>query len=614
MTLSQRGFLVLSLLCAALVSAIFALGLPGEFLLDDSFNIVDNSGIRLRSLAPGAIMDAAFSMQSGGVSRTLPTLTFALDYLRGNGLDPATFKTTNIAIHALTTLVLAGFLQTLLRTTGANEVRARWGALALAIAWALHPLQVSSVLYVVQRMQTLATLFVVLAMWAYFRARLAQAEGRPGRMGLILTGLLWAISLGCKEDAVMLPAYLLALELTVLRFRAADPAVARAMSRGFLVMTLAGAALYLFLVLPYFWSWEAFPGRDFTSIERVLTQGRVLCLYLWQMLVPLPAHMSFHYDWIEPSRGLLTPWTTLPALLLLAALLTAALRLRHRRPLFALGILLFFAGHFVTSNVLGLELVFEHRNHFPLIGIVLAIGDLVAVISRRLKLRAAVTVPLCTLLLAALAIATAMRAHAWSDGLGLAKMHVRIAPESGRAWQTLCVAHFERGGGAEVSNPYLDKAIDACRRGADVTPRSVANLTNVIAFKGIQGSLSQADWDEYLARIEVATMTPENTTRIWVILDQVRNGVTMDITQVVAAIDAFHDRKPFPPIESAALGYFILGHSNQPDRAYRYFENAVRTTRDPRFATGIIRDLRHEGYQQMADRLQAVTQSSPPAR
>src|SRR5690606_20760975 len=116
----------------------------------------------------------------------------------------------------------------------------------------------------------------------------------------------------------------------------------------------------------------------FSSIERLLTQGRVLCMYLWQALLPLPSHLPFYYDWLQPSRSVLQPWTTLPAWLLLFALLGMAWRLRLRRPLFALGVLLFFCGHFVTSNVIALELAFEHRNHFPLVGIVLAVGDLLA--------------------------------------------------------------------------------------------------------------------------------------------------------------------------------------------------------------------------------------------
>src|SRR5690606_41111226 len=99
--------------------------------------------------------------------------------------------------------------------------------------------------------------------------------------------------------------------------------------------------------------------------------------------IPLPGHMPFHYDWIQPSRGLLRPWTTLPAIALLLALLAAAWRMRTRWPLFSLGVLLFFAAHAITRNVIGLVLAFEHCNQFAMIGAVLAVGALLAHLGTR---------------------------------------------------------------------------------------------------------------------------------------------------------------------------------------------------------------------------------------
>lgn len=606
MTLSHRAFLLCSLLCAALAYLLFMPGLPGDFVFDDTFNIVDNGGIQLQSLEPKAVLDAAFSTQFGGTTRVLPTLTFALDYYRGDGLNPATFKTTNIAIHALTTFVLAWFLRSLLLVAGITRTRAQWAALAMAVVWAAHPLQVSSVLYIVQRMQTLATLFVMLALWSYLKARQAQMEGRPGRTGWMLTGLLWAMALGCKEDAVLLPAYALAMELTVLRFRAADPGLARKLQRGYLIVTVLGAVAYLFVVAPHYWYSEAYPGRDFSTWERLLTQPRVLAIYLWEILLPMPSHMPFYYDWLQPSRGLLQPWTTLPAIMVLLTLLASAWHVRHRRPLFALGVLLFFAGHFVTSNVLGLELAFEHRNHFPLIGIVLAVGDLLALAASRFRIRATYSVPACALLLAALASATIVRARSWDSGLDLAQTSTRLAPESARAWNTLCVAYFDLGGGPKPDNPNLDKAIAACDNGAKVADDSITSLTNIIAFKAIQGSLAEADWDRYLDQLQRVTMTSENASTIWVILNKVRNGVHLDEGHVLETIDIVNRRKPFRSIESAAIGYFILGHTQRPDLAYPYFARAVQTTTDPSFSAGIIKDLREEGYPDWASGLRAL--------
>lgn len=603
MTLQRRGFLLLSLVCAALAGLVFLPGLPGGFVFDDAFNIVENQGIRLQALNLAAVLDAAASMQFGGQTRVLPTLTFALDYFRGNGLDPATFKSTNIAIHALTTLVLAWFLRSLLLVAGTPPARARWAALAMGLAWALHPLQVSSVLYVVQRMQTLTTLFILLALWVYLKARQAQIEGRPGRTGWMLTGLLGAMAFGCKEDAVLLPAYMLALELTVLRFRAADRELALKLQRGYLLMTVIGAATFLLIIVPHFWSWSDYPGRDFSSYERLLTQGRMLCMYLWQIFLPLPSHMPFYYDWVQPSRGLLQPWTTLPALLVLLALLGSAWRLRHQRPLFALGVLLFFSGHFITSNVIGLEMAFEHRNHLPLIGIVLAAYDVLAVAMDRFRIRFAARIALAVLLFATLTGTTIFRARSWDSELQLALTSTRLAPQSARAWNALCVTYFELGGGAKPGNPNLGKAIDACSKAAALANDSITSQTNVLVFKSLQGSATKADWDGYLAQLRTVTMKAESARSIWIIINNARNGVALDENRVLEAIDVINDRVALDPTESAAMGYFILGHTGQPDRAYPFFASAVKTTTDRSFATGLVDDLRKEGRQDWAERL-----------
>jgi hypothetical protein len=613
MTLSRSGFLALSLLCAAFVCLLFLPGLPGGFVFDDVGNIVENSGIQLQSLRPEALLEAATSAQPGGHTRVLPTLTFALDYFRGNGFDPATFKITNIAIHALTTFVLAWFLRNLLLIAGVVPPRAQWAALAMAVAWAAHPLQVSSVLYVVQRMQTMATLFLLLALLSYVNARKAQMAGNSGRTSWMLAGLLWVLAIACKEDAILLPAYTLALELTVLRYRAADPTLTRKLQRGYLVMGLLGIASFLLIIVPHYWSWDAYPGRNFSSYERLLTQARVLCMYLGQILLPLPSHMPFYYDWLQPSRGLLQPWTTLPALLLLLALLALAWRLRVRRPLFALGIFLFFAGHFVTSNVIALELAFEHRNHFPLIGIVLAVGDLLVLAANRFNASIATRATTCVVVLLALAGTTAVRAASWNSGLAVAKTSTQVAPMSARAWNSLCITWFELGGGAKPYNPNLDKAIAACSKGAEVSDESIYGLTNVIAFKTIQGTITSADWDRYLQQLQRVPMTAVNAAAIWVILNKARDGMPVDGDRMFEAIDITNRRRPFGAIESAAIGYFIIGHTQQPERAYPYFASAVQTAKDPSFAKGIVEELNKEGRKDMASKLEAIAEQRDKA-
>src|SRR5690606_31569434 len=120
---------------------------PGEFVFDDIPNIVNNESIKLTRLDPASLLDVIATPQVSGSMRGLPTLTFALDYWRAGGADPATFKTTNIALHVLTTFALAWFFRSLLLLVGTTRRKAFWLAPAMALAWAAHPLQVSSVLY-----------------------------------------------------------------------------------------------------------------------------------------------------------------------------------------------------------------------------------------------------------------------------------------------------------------------------------------------------------------------------------------------------------------------------------------------------------------------------------
>lgn len=607
MTLSKYWFFLSCLLCALLAAMLLMLGVGGGFVFDDYGNITANPAIQLKALDMESISSVLFGRQPGGITRILPTLSFALDYWRGGGLAPVNFKITNLVIHALTIPALGYFLRTLLLAAGVARPSARWASLILMLAWAIHPLQVSSVLYVVQRMQTLATLFLVLALWAYLKARLAQMEGRSGHTGWLLMVLFWVMAIGCKEDAVLLPAYALSLELTILRFRALDPGITRWIRRSYLVGILFGTASFLFVVVPHYWSWDAYPGRDFSTAERLLTQGRVLCMYLWEILLPLPSHMPFFYDWIQPSRDLLHPWTTLPAILLLAALLALAWRLRARRPVFALGVFVFFAGHFITSNVVNLELAFEHRNHFPLIGVLLAIGDLLALAVQRLRIRPEVGMAVCILPLVLLGSATVARAQVWNSPLDLALYSTEYAPHSARAWNALALYYYQTGGGSRADNPNLDAAIAACSKGADNAPYSVTCMSNLVIFKTVRGTVTRADWDRLLDRMRRVSMGPENKNTAWSMITNVRNGVALDDDGVLDVIDTLAQRRKFTSSEYAALGYFILWNSHQPDRGYAYLARSVQTAKPQDALPGqMVDELRKQGKTEWADRLEAL--------
>lgn len=600
-------FLLSSVVVALIAGLLFISGLPGEFVFDDIPSIVNNSTIHLSRLDADALANLVTTRQISGDMRTLPTLTFALDFWRGGGLDPATFKTTNIILHAITACVLAWLFRSLLLVTGVSATKANWWAPALAIAWAAHPLQVSSVLYVVQRFQTMGTLLLLLALWAYLIARRAQIEGRSGRTGLLFAGLLWTLALGCKEDSILLPAYTLALELTLLRFASADTAAAKRLKYGYLAAALAGAAVYLFYIIPSHWSWQSYAVRDFSTPERLLTQARVLCLYLWQIVLPLPQHMPFYYDWLQPSRGLLHPWTTLLSIILLAGLLASAWWQRKRAPLFSLGIFLFFSAHAITSNVVGLELAFEHRNHFALIGAVLAIGSVMAGIAQRWLLRPAAQGAVCAALLIVLAGTTITRAHDWRNNLTLAQASAEHAPTSARAWFQVCVSYFQMGGGPVYSNTHLGEAIAACESGSRLAPDALNNPGLLIVLKALKGEEASQEWASFQQHLEIVRMTWENRRAPMIFMENMQSGVSLDKQEVLTSLATVHRRADLGMHDLAAIGYFVMNDLSEPELAIPYFIDVIKAAPPGHpFPWQLGAELREKGRPDLAEKIERL--------
>ncbi len=309
-----------------------------------------------------ALWEAVWSNNSGPTHRPVAMLSFALQVAIFHAGVEA-LKWTNLAIHALVGLLLFLLGRRLLDALGAP--RAGMGAATAALLWLLHPFNLTSVAYVIQRMNSLSALFVVAALWLYVRAR-TQGQGAlnrslPGILALWLAGIL------SKENAVLLPVYAGVLELTVL-WRACPPTgwITRIPGR-----VLAGI-LVLAGLLVVGWATDhyapGFAGRPFSLEERVLTETRVLAWYLGQILLPRIGEMGLYHDDFGPSTGWLSPATTLAAAVFLAMLLGTALWQRRRWPLYSLGVLWFLGGHLLESTVLPLELVFEHRNYLPMFG------------------------------------------------------------------------------------------------------------------------------------------------------------------------------------------------------------------------------------------------------
>lgn len=408
-------------------------GLSGGFFFDDVPSIVENPAINLFDGSFSALLDVVASGSAGLFGRPISMVSFALDQFFF-GADPFYFKLTNLAIHAANGLLVFVVVRRLLCSFEPQcTTRASFAvAILVAAAWLLHPIQLLPVLHVVQRMTCLSAFFLLLAFLFHMRGR--ESSGVPGAFWFFAGWCIcWPLSIFSKETGLLFPAFVLVWEMTARRL--AMGGKWDWFARGFCILVclaMVGAAAYL-LSPKGNWIWAGYEFRSFSMFERVLTEGRVLWFYLSLIVFPrLSAFGLFHDDFVV-STGLGTPWTTALAFAGLAGLFAAAWMARKRAPLVTFGIAWFIVGHSLESTVLPLELVHEHRNYLPLLGILLALASgVVSLIKAGKELQTlgmAVSIGVCLYY----PFSTALRAQQYGDDFRRTQLEVQYHPDSALA-------------------------------------------------------------------------------------------------------------------------------------------------------------------------------------
>ena len=348
-------------------------GCPSGFILDDFPN--------LRSLKSGApLPDAERILQfvlgggSGPTGRPVALASFLIDDTAWPS-EPGRFKRTNILFHLLNGALLCWCaVLALRRPDGHDSLLVALTAAAAAGIWLLHPFNVSTVLYVIQRMTLLSATFVLTGLIFYLKGR-AMLRARPVHgYALMTTGIVVCGGLGVlsKENAALLPLLVLVTEYTLVRGRELPlpDRGFRVWQSVFLILPVAALAVWHVVKFPSFMS--GYRSRPFDLAERLLTESRVLLDYLGYAFVPRRAGTGLFHDDFVISRGLFDPPETAVSVFVVFGLLGLGVLLAKRRPVLAFAILWFFAGHSLEAGIAPLELYFEHRNYLPLAGPILA--------------------------------------------------------------------------------------------------------------------------------------------------------------------------------------------------------------------------------------------------
>jgi hypothetical protein len=429
------------LLLAALLLTILVYypGLGGDFIFDDTWNISTNRDIHIDELSLSSLNSAATSGQSGPLGRPLSMASFAVNYYF-SALTPSAYKATNLAIHLASGCAIYLFVFLLLgahahiRENGLSRNGIRLAAALVATLWLLHPLNLTSVLYVVQRMTSLASLFMVLAFIAYVFGRSRQIKGDKGALAILSSVLVFTpIAVLCKETALLVPIYLLVIEWSIFRFKTTDKAAKTFLQVFFVaIIILPGLAIAAYLLANPGIIQGSYLTRDFTLTERLYTEARVLWTYIRLIVLPSNATLGLFHDDIFLSTGLLSPVTTLLSIIGLIFLVAGAIAARKSLPLVSFGILFFLSGHLLESGILGLEIAHEHRNYLPQLGLLIPAACYLTswiVSSERRKL--AITVAAAAPLL--LGLTTLVRSSTWGDTIAFSSAEITHHPNSARA-------------------------------------------------------------------------------------------------------------------------------------------------------------------------------------
>lgn len=422
--------------------------LKSPFFFDDQAHIQKNPHIRLTRLDLKGIVRAGF--KSPLPQRPVANISFALNYYlhRYNVIG---YHCTNIIIHILTGIFLYLFVK---NTLGIPLLRRRYDgcssiAFFAALLWLVNPLQIQSVTYIVQRMNSLAAMFYILSLLLYVKGRLATLKNKKSWLwfaGCIFAGML---ALGCKEIAATLPVFILLYEwyfFQELNSRWLKRSVPYVIGV-FIIFGLAGL-LYLGLN-PLEKSSSQYERWGFTLTERVLTQSRVVIYYITLLAYPHPGRLNLDHDFAL-SHSLIDPPITLLCIVAVIGLLALAIYTAKRQRLLSFCILWFFGNLAIESSVIPLDLMYEHRLYLPSM---LVFPAIVVLAWHGIKQKWARALVLCIAVLPC-CIWTYERNNVWSDSVTLWKDCADKSPEKPRPHYNLANSLYEEGSNDEAIRYY----------------------------------------------------------------------------------------------------------------------------------------------------------------
>jgi protein O-mannosyl-transferase len=442
-----------------------------SFHFDDGHTIQQNFYIRDLHNIPRFFADATtFStLPANQTWRPIVSLSLALDYKIGSGLDPFWFHVSTF-LWFLVLLALTFMLYRNLLDAAEPRPANRYIALFAVLWFGLHPAVAETVNYVIQRADLYATLGVVAGLVMYIRYPALR------KFGIYLIPV--ALGAMSKATAVVFGGILL-LYIFLFEEDANWNRLWAAIVRSIPALAVSG----IFAVLDIKMTAKTYLPATTPSSEYWITQPYVLLRYVRSLFLPL--WLSADTD-LSSFSSIGDP-LVLVGFVFLLALVAAGLwsmKRREYRPI-SFGIFWYLFASAPTSLFVLSEVENDHRMFFPFVGLILSVTWSVALLvfkwlDRSPQSRAAIirgVQVITALVLAAYAIGTWQRNRVWRNEESLFYDVTIKSPTNGRGLMNYGLTQMEQG--------KTERALDYFVRAAAFTPNYFTLEINTGIAQGV---------------------------------------------------------------------------------------------------------------------------------
>lgn len=469
------------LLITVLGLLIYSNTFDSPFIFDDVRYIVDNPAVQdmqyFHDPSKVATLKILPELRHAFRTRIFGHFTFALNY-KLNGLDVTGYHIFNFIVHIVNALLVYWLVLLTFRTPffldrtgGKGAFSPAEGRFIIALFSALlfvcHPVQTQAITYITQRFASLATMFYMLTMAAYIKARISETNAARYVSYIIALGST-VLAMLTKEISFTLPLVIALYEVM------------------FFDGKMKKRVMYL---IPFFLTMSIIPlsllaaassgdiGESMRKLaishgvsrwEYLITQFRVIVTYARLLLFPV--NQNLYYDY-PVFRSIFNPQVLLSFLFVLIVFLSAGYFFyRSRETSSGSGHLLRLISFGISWSIITLsmessiipikDVIFEHRLYLPSAGIFIAFSTAFLMTMKRLIVSAASHERTAVIILLIIVVVLSGTAYArnsvWRSEISLWEDVVSKSPEMDYNHTELALAYEKQGRTGDAVKSYLN--------------------------------------------------------------------------------------------------------------------------------------------------------------